>query len=229
MFESSDALLDRLDRVMTDEFDGKMLGRVGRGHLAEDKFLKRTLRWHEQETCFSWSGCTRHVTELAVSLGLTDTRAVTKTRTLGTKAAGGGARDALDPAGTFQAATFRSAAGLIGYIVLDRPDCQSAAKAVKSATQEPTKLGWMRMLRLAMFVVAQSELEWLYQAQDVLEKYIVYGDSDWAGWDTRGSATGASVQLGQHPIEYSCSTQHVVVLSSGEAELYATGRAAAGG
>ena len=41
---------------MTDEFDGKMLGRVGRGHLVEDKFLKRTLRWHEQETCFSWKG-----------------------------------------------------------------------------------------------------------------------------------------------------------------------------
>ena len=35
-------------------------------------------------------------------------------------------------------------------------------------------------------------------------------------------------QLGQHPIEFSCSTQHVVALSSGDAELYATGRAAIG-
>ena len=39
-----DALLDRLDRVMADEFEAKMLGRVGRGHLAEVKFLKRTTR-----------------------------------------------------------------------------------------------------------------------------------------------------------------------------------------
>ena len=124
MVDGSDALLDRLDRVMTDEFDGKMLGRVGRGHLAEDKFFKRTLRWHEQETCFSWSGCTRHVTELAVLLGLTDTRAVTQKRTLGTKAAGGGPRDAMDPLDIFQAATFRSVVRLIGYIVLDRPYCQ---------------------------------------------------------------------------------------------------------
>ena len=38
---TSDALLDRLDRVMADEFEAKMLGRVGRGHLAEVKFLKR--------------------------------------------------------------------------------------------------------------------------------------------------------------------------------------------
>ena len=67
------------------EFDAKMLGRVGRGELMEVKFLKRTVRWHEQEMCFSWSGATRYVTELAVLLGLTDTRAATKTRTPGTR------------------------------------------------------------------------------------------------------------------------------------------------
>ena len=81
MAEGSDALLDRLDRVMADEFEAKMLGRVGRGHLAEVKFLKRTIRWHESEMSFSWSGGTRYVTELAMLLGLTDTRSVTMTRT----------------------------------------------------------------------------------------------------------------------------------------------------
>ena len=44
MVEGSDALLDRLDRVMTDEFDAKMLGIVGRGCFTEVKFLKRTKR-----------------------------------------------------------------------------------------------------------------------------------------------------------------------------------------
>ena len=114
MAEGSDVLLDRLDRVMKDELNAKMLGRVGRGQLTEVKFLERTVRWHEQGMCFSWSGGTRYVTELAVLLGLTDTRAVTKTRTPGTKATGGGARDALESLDTFQAATFRSAVGLIG-------------------------------------------------------------------------------------------------------------------
>ena len=84
-------------------------------------------------------------------------------------------------------------------------------------------------MRLAKFLVAHRELEWLYQSQDVPEKYVVYGDSDWAGSDTRRSTTAAFEQLGQHPIEFSCSTQHVVALSSGEAELYAAGPAAAGG
>ena len=82
MAEGSDALLNRLDRVMKDVFNAKMLGRVGRGQFTEVKFLERTRRWHEQEMRFSWSGGARHVTELAVLLGLTDTRAVTKTRTL---------------------------------------------------------------------------------------------------------------------------------------------------
>ena len=116
MAEGSDALLDLLDRVKRDEFDAKMLGRVGRGQLMEAKFLKRTVRWHEQEMCFRWSGDTRYITELAVMLGLTDTRAVTKTRTPGTKATGGGGRDGRWR--LFQAAAFRSAVGLIGYIVL---------------------------------------------------------------------------------------------------------------
>ena len=61
------------------------------------------------------------------------------------------------------------------------------------------------------------------------EKYVVFGDSDWAGSESRRSTTGAFEQYGLHPIEFSCSTQHVIALSSGEAELYATGRAAAGG
>ena len=81
-------------------------------------------------------------------------------------------------------------------------------------------------MRLAKFLVAHSELEWINQAQDVPEKYVVYGDSDWAGSETRRSTTGAFEQLGQHPVGFSCSTQHVVALSSGEAELHATRRAA---
>ena len=63
------------------------------------------------------------------------------------------------------------------------------------------------------------------------EKYVVYGDLDWdnLGNAKETSTTGVFEQLGQHPIGFSCSTQHVVALSRGEAELHATGRAAAGG
>ena len=77
--------------------------REGRGHLPEIKFLNRTLRWHEEEASFSWSGGTWCVGELAGLLGHTSNRAVTKTESPGTKATGSGARDALEPLDTFQA------------------------------------------------------------------------------------------------------------------------------
>ena len=52
------------------------------------------------------------------------------------------------------------------------------------------------MMRLAKFLVAHSQLDWLNQAQDVPEKYVVYEDSDWAGSETRRSTTRAFEQLG---------------------------------
>ena len=174
--------------------------------------------------CFSWSGRTRYVTELAVLLGLTDTRSVMMTRTPGTKATGGNARDALEQLDTFQAATFRFAVGLIGYIVLDRPECQYAAKTVRSATRDPTKLDWMRMMRLAKFLVSHSELEWIYQAQDVPEKYVVFGDSDWAGSESRRSTTGAfeTVWTASHRIQLLGTARHCPLERRGRAVRYGT-------
>ena len=182
MAEVSDVLLDRMGRVMKDEFNANMLG-CDRGQLTEAKFLKRTPRWNEQEMRFSWSGGTRYVTELAVLLGLTDTRAVTKTRTPGMKATGGAARDAQEPLDAFQAPTFGGSS---------------------SDTSSWTNL------------IARR----LYQAQDVPEKYVVYGDSHWADSYTRRSTTGAFEQVGQHPIEGraacngTCGSRRVAVSSA---------------
>ena len=48
------------------------------------------------------------------------------------------------------------------------------------------------MMRLAKFLVSHTEHEWLFHAQDVPEKCVVYGDSDWAGSETRRSTTGSN-------------------------------------
>ena len=98
-----------------------------------------------------------------------------------------------------------------------------------SMTREPKKLDDLLLLRLAKFLVSHDEIEWLLLVQDVPERSVVYGDSGWGGLESRRITTGTFEQLGSHPIDCSCSTQHVIALSSGEAELYATGRAAAGG
>ena len=53
------------------------------------------------------------------------------------------------------------------------------AKAVISSTREPKTLDWMRLVRQAKFLVSHGEVEWLLPVQDVPERYVVYGDSDW--------------------------------------------------
>ena len=70
---------------MSSEFEAKLLGRVGRGHLPETEFLKRTLRWHEEEANISWSCGAQYVEELAQLLGHTGDRAATKTKTPGSE------------------------------------------------------------------------------------------------------------------------------------------------
>lgn len=55
-----------------------------------------------------------------------------------------------------------------------------------------------------------------------------FGDSDHAGeMDTRKSTSGGLVCVGDHVIKAWSSTQSVIALSSGEAELYALNKAAA--
>ena len=61
--------LTRLDAIMPLAFEAKLLGRVGRGHLPEIKFLKRSLHWLEGEASFSWSGGTRYVQEPSQLIG----------------------------------------------------------------------------------------------------------------------------------------------------------------
>ena len=71
MAEGNDELLTRLG-----------VGRVGRRRSPQIKFLKRTLRWREEEASFSQNGETWFVEELWQLLGLSGT----KTNTPGTKA-----------------------------------------------------------------------------------------------------------------------------------------------
>ena len=112
---------------------------------------------------------------------------------------------------------------MIGYFVVDRPDCQFAAEDVVD-TEEA---GLAR--RLAKFLASHHEVECIMLVQDGPEKYVVFGDSKWGGYESRRSTSGIFAQLGSHSIDFSCSTQHVITLSSGLAALYATGRVAVGG
>ena len=117
------------------------------------------------QMCFSWSGGTRYVTELAVLFGVTDARGVPKTRAPGTKAIGGSVRDAL------------------GSYLEARRDAHDARGQVPGGAQRS---------RMALSDAGCA------------------GDSDWAVSEMRRTTTGAFEQFGRHPIEFSCSTSHIL-------------------
>ena len=48
----------------------------------------------------------------------------------------------------------------------------------------------MRLLRLAEFLVSHDELQCLLPVQDVPEKYVMYGDSDWGIQNPGGARRG---------------------------------------
>ena len=57
---------------------------------------------------------------------------------------------------------------------------------------------------------------------------VAFSDSDWVGDKvSRKSKTGDVLMMWRHMIKAWCSTQRVIALSSGEAELYALVKAAA--
>ena len=64
--------------------------------------------------------------------------------------------------------------------------------------------------------------------QDAPEELVTFVDSDWAGdRETRKSTTGWMVFRGLHFIKSWSTTQQIVALSSGEAELYTLTKGAA--
>ena len=206
MAEGSDALLEQLGCQ-----DAGTRGPWS-AHGCQVSEPNSTLAWARDVL----SGGTRYATELAVLLGLTNTRDEgdwwRHSRCSGT-------------AGGFSGRFFRLAVGLIRCILLDRPHNQNAAKAARSAMTEPTKLDWMRMMRLAKFLVTHDELEWLYHAQYVPEKYVVHGDSDSAGSETRRSTSGTLNSLDSIPLN-SAARLSTLLLSRAE-RLSCTPRRAA--
>ena len=78
-------------------------------------------------------------------------------------------------------------------------DGQYPATTVIRFTGEPRDLDWMRFVRQAKFVASHDEVEWIMPVRDMLEKYVVFGDSEWGGSESRRSTSGTLEPLGSHP------------------------------
>lgn len=68
----------------------------------------------------------------------------------------------------------------------------------------------------------------VFEYQEAQPEVLAYADSDWDGDRTSGKSTSSNkVFVGRHLVETAANTQQVVAMSSGEAEFYSMGAAAA--
>ncbi len=116
---------------------------------------------------------------------------------------------------------------------LDRPDIQYSVKCVMNEVAAPTEQSMNRLRRIVRYLIRHPVLKWRFPRQPMVKYVDAYGDSDWAGEHgevhKRRSTTCVVERIGAHVVETVSVTQHTISLSSAEAELYASNRAAAGG
>jgi hypothetical protein len=87
---------------------------------------------------------------------------------------------------------------------------------------KPKQGHWILIKRIARYLKGAPRLVQRFVWQGPVRSSMTYVDSDWAGCKkTCKSTSGGAVMLGSHAVMNWSSTQAVVSLSSGEAELYA--------
>ena len=117
---------------------------------------------------------------------------------------------------------FRSLVASINYMSIDQPDLQYACKEACREMAAPSDESWIKLKRLARYLVGRPEVVWRYPWKDGHGAWRVYVDSDWAGdAATRKSTSGGAILLGDHCIKTWSTTQSTIALSSCEAEYYA--------
>ena len=94
----------------------------------------------------------------------------------------------------------------------------------------PRQSHWDRLVRLAKYLKGRMRYVIKFAKQVGVYSINTYGDSDCASEvDTRKSTSGGMMCLGDHMIKSWSTTQSVIALSTGEAELYAINKSAANG
>ena len=121
-----------------------------------------------------------------------------------------------------EATRYRRFAARLNYLAMDRSDLQYAAKECCKHMASPKVGDWERIKRVGRYLRGRPRCVQIFRWENASSKLEGYADSDWAGdKKTRKSTSGGAVFLGKAMVKSWCSSQNVIALSSGEAELYA--------
>ena len=216
---------DQVDEMMLQNFDIKIMPRVGPGAQKQGSILKRTITW--DETGYGWEGDPKHALNL-IEWAKCETS--TGAPTPGTKDSLRYCREAHDPVPPGEQSGHRSACGTSVYMSIDRPDTMFSTRVICRDMSSPQIRMTLCLKRLARYLVTHKRLKWLYPYQASPEYVDVEADSDWAGNEDDRKSTMCSCEFyGGHLIDFSVSSQETRALSSAEAEFYSQVNAAARG
>ena len=88
-------------------------------------------------------------------------------------------------------------------------------------TSAPESLDWMRLKRLARYLIGDPRKRLWFEFQDYPSELVVWTESDHAGCTrTRRNTSEGVIQIGNTRTKTWSTTQAVVALSRGDAEYY---------
>ena len=123
---------------------------------------------------------------------------------------------------------FVSVTGSLIYLSVDRYDVQYVVRLLAQKLNEPTNHDMLRLKHVIKYLLGTADWAWSFIFQKRSEDLQAQSDSDWAAdVETRKSVSSGFLRNGAHVWEHWCTGQQLVALSSGEAEFYAAGKAAA--
>ena len=119
---------------------------------------------------------------------------------------------------------FRSLVGSLSYLCnIARPDIAVAVNYLSRNQANPQNFHWRIAKRLCRYLKGTLDLGIVYSFSSTPAATTLFGyaDADWASdVSCRNSTSGYIFKIGDHLISWKCKLQHVIALSTTEAEYY---------
>ena len=189
------------------------------------KILNKIVRW--TPSGLELEADPRHAELVIGELGL---EPATVSKVPGVKPSRDGEHAAMsmdDELGREDARRYRAVAARLNYLAPDRVDIGYSVKEAARSMAKPLVGDWDKLKRIGRYLLGKPRLISKFAWQSETEMVTAYSDSDWAGdKSTCKSTSGGILVIGSHVIKSYSKQQRTVALSSAEAELNASVKAA---
>ena len=191
----------------------------GEGMQRQVRILNRLLTWTENG--IGYEADQRDADIIIKQLGLTASKPVA-TPAVNDNAQQLKARSSEAALPREDTAAYRGLSARLNYFAQDHADLQFAARSAAKRMSNPRPSDWVLMKRVGRYFVGKPRMVQMFAWQDFPGVVDGFCDSDWAGdREDRKSTSGGVLQIGMRTLKTWSTTQQIIALSSGEAELYA--------